>query len=99
MFSYDSHLNTSNFFGNVHVRVAPMIFFSEKNMFTLNMLNAFYRRALSVNSLVYILLFSINLHFIPVSFFFIFENCVMVFFVFLYFIYLFLFFFFQNALF
>ena len=50
-------------------------------MFNLNMLNAFYRRALSVTILVYILLFSINLHFIPVSFF-IFVNCVMVFFAF-----------------
>ena len=39
-------------------------------MFTLNMLKAFYRRALSVDILVYILLFSIKLQFIPVSFFF-----------------------------
>ena len=38
-------------------------------MFTLNMLKAFYRRALSVDILVYILLFSIKLQFIPVSFF------------------------------
>ena len=37
-------------------------------MFTLNMLKAFYRRALSVDILVYILLFSIKLQFIPVSF-------------------------------
>ena len=41
-----------------------MIYFIN-NMFTLN---AFYRRALSVNILVYILLFSINLHFIHVFF-------------------------------
>ena len=39
-------------------------------MFTLNMFNAFYRRALSLNILVYILLFSLNLHFIPEFFFF-----------------------------
>ena len=39
-------------------------------MFTLNMLKAFYRRALSVVILVYILLFSIKLQFIPVLFFF-----------------------------
>ena len=53
-------------------------------MFTLNMLKAFYRRALSVDILVYILLFSIKLQFIPVFFFFFFffVNCVMVFFVF-----------------
>ena len=50
-------------------------------MFTLNMLIAFYRRALSENILVYILLFYINLHFIPISFFN-FCNCVIVFFVF-----------------
>ena len=64
-----------------------MIFFF-LNMLTLNMLKAFYRRALSVDILVYILLFSIKLQFIPVSFFFFFffffffVNCVMVFFVF-----------------
>ena len=52
-------------------------------MFTLNMLKAFYRRALSVDILVYILLFSIKLQFIPVSCFFV--NCVMVFFVFFFF--------------
>ena len=52
-----------------------MIFFF-KNMFTFNMLNAFFRRALNVNILVCILLLSINLHFIP------FVNCVMVFFFF-----------------
>ena len=46
-----------------------MIFFF-KNMFILNMLNVFYRRALSVNILVYIFLFSISLHFIPESFFY-----------------------------
>ena len=51
-------------------------------MFTLNMLKAFYRRALSVDILVYILLFSIKLQFIqPISFFF-FVNCVKVSFVF-----------------
>ena len=46
-----------------------MIFFSN-NMFTLNMFKAVYRRALSVDILVYILLFSIKLQFIPVSLFF-----------------------------
>ena len=46
-----------------------MIFFS-KNMFTLNMFKAVYRRALKVDILVYILLFSIKLQFIPVSLFF-----------------------------
>ena len=46
-----------------------MIYIKKINMFTLNTLTAFYRRALSVNILEYILLFSINLHFIPVSFF------------------------------
>ena len=56
----------SHFLGNVHVRVASMIFFFKKNMFTLN---AFYQRALSVNILMYILLFSINLHSCPVLFF------------------------------
>ena len=69
-------------------------------MFTSNMLKAFYRRALSVDILVYILLFSIKLQFIPVSFFFFFfffVNCVMVFFVF--FVFLFFIFFLQNALF
>ena len=40
------------------------------------MLIAFYQRALSVDILVYILLFSLNLHFIP---FFV-VNCVMVYF-------------------
>ena len=65
---HDSHLHTSHFSGNVHVGVASMIFFF-KNMFTLNMLKAFYLRALSVDILVYILLFSIKLQFIPVSFF------------------------------
>ena len=62
-------------------------------MFTLNMLKAFYRRALSVDILVYILLFSIKLQFFPVFFFFV--NCVMVFFVFFCIFFLFL----QNALF
>ena len=61
-------------------------------MFTLNMLKAFYRRALSVDILVYILQFSIQLQFIPVSFFFFFF-----FFFFLiaswYFLYFFVFFF------
>ena len=38
-------------------------------MFTLNMLKAFYQRALGVDILMYILLFSIKLQFIPVSFF------------------------------
>ena len=46
-------------FGDIHVRVSSMIYFLN-NMFTLN---AFYWRALSVNILVYILLFSINLNF------------------------------------
>ena len=47
-------------------------------MFTLD---AFYRRALGINISVYILLFSINLHFIPVFFLnFFFVNYVMVFF-------------------
>ena len=41
-------------------------------MFTLNMLKAFYWRAFSVDILVYILLFSIKLQFIPVSCFFFF---------------------------
>ena len=69
VFSFDSHLNTSHFSGNVHVGVASMIYFL-KNMFTLNMLHvrAFYRRALSVGISVYILLFSIKLQFIPVFF-------------------------------
>ena len=48
-----------------------MIYFLN-NMLTLN---AFYRRAISINILVYILLFSINLHFIHVFFS---VNCVMV---------------------
>ena len=69
-------------------------------MFTLNMLKAFYRRALSVDILVYILLFSKKLQFIPVScfffclFFFFFVNCVMSFF-----LYFFCIFFLQNELF
>ena len=41
-------------------------------MFTLNMLKAFYRRALSIDILVNILLFTIKLQFIPASLFFIF---------------------------
>ena len=56
-------------------------------MFTLNILRAFYRRALSVGISVYILLFSIKLQFIPVSFF-----CKLrhgIFCIFLYFLYFF----------
>ena len=67
-------------------------------MFTLNMLKAFYRRALSVDILVYLLLFSIKLQFIPVSLFF----CKLrhgIFCIFLYFFVFFFFFFLQNALF
>ena len=68
-------------------------------MFTLNMLKAFYWRALSVDILVYILLFSIKLQFIPLTLFvfffcFFFVNCVMVFFAFFVFFFFFFFFFF-----
>ena len=66
-------------------------------MFTLNMLKAFYRRALSVDILVYIMLFSKKVAIHSCKFFFLllffFVNCVMVFFVF------FCIFFLQNALF
>ena len=63
-------------------------------MFTLNMLKAFYRRALSVDILVYILLFSIKLQFIPVSFFCKLRHGIFCnFFVFFFFLHFFFFFF------
>ena len=70
-------------------------------MFTLNMLRAFYQRALSVGISVYILLFSIKLQFIPVSFFFFFFFffCKLRHGIFCIFCIFFFFFFFLNALF
>ena len=79
VFSYDSHLNTSHFFGNVHVRVASRIFF-KKNMFTLNMFNRILpenleRKYFSVHIAIF---YKFAFH--SRQFFFILVNCIMVFF-------------------
>ena len=82
-YMYDSHLNTSHLFGNVHVRVASRIFFFKKYVYLKHVLpESLERKYFSVHiAIFYKFAFSFP------SGFFIFVNCVMVFFLFLFIFY------------
>ena len=81
MFSYDGHLNTSHFFGNVHVRVASMICYLKKYVYFKHVKRvlpeSLERKYFSVHIAIF---YKFAFH--SCQFFFIFVNCVMVFFAF-----------------
>ena len=78
VFSYDSHLSTSHFFGDVHVRVAPKINFFKYVYFKhvkRVLPESLERKYFSVHIAIF---YKFAFH--SCQFFSIFVNCVMVFF-------------------